>query len=116
MKKIKAVKTVKNEKDGWKLSKSKDDLGTLFAKRIAKNPKELAAYKRFVAREFKKHKEIHLLLLNLKTIAMAEAIADTAKKTNMKRSNTYRKNNNPSVEKLIEIADDLGITRISRVA
>jgi folylpolyglutamate synthase/dihydropteroate synthase len=116
MKNNKTNKSIRDEKLEFGLYEGKDDLRTKLAKDLAKNPKSLKDYKKHVIREFNKNKELYILLLNLKTIAMAEAIAELIKKTKRPNIDRFLSENNPSVEKLIEIADDLGITRISEAA
>jgi probable addiction module antidote protein len=91
---------------------SKDDYDTMYAKILAKNPKELKAYKKYIVSEYNKTGDVGVFLEELKILAKVEGITELSKKVNMKRPNIYQflsKDSNPSFKNLKNIAGNLGI-------
>jgi DNA-binding phage protein len=68
------------------------DFDDSFVKRLSKNSKELAEYKKFVIAEFEKDQNKDLLLEGLTTVAMALSLRNskTASLAKLKRQNLYK--------------------------
>ena len=97
--------------DLWQISKT--DFDTTYAKSLGKSPARLNAFKKRVISNFNKTGNMQLLLLNLRTIAIAQCkMSELAKRVKLERSSIYKilsKKANPSFCTIVSIAHNLGI-------
>jgi len=91
----------------------KETFGESFAKILSKDPKKLKAFKKHIAAEFNKNRDVDLFLRNLKTLIIAEGKAsELAKNAKINRSTVYKMlsdNSNPSFKTIISFIFNLGI-------
>ena len=89
-----------------------EDFDTTFAKRLAKNPKELKEYEKFIAEEFNKDGDIDLFLECLKVVAKAKGnIKGLAKDAKVARKTIYNmlsKDSNPGIKSFLAVYKLLG--------
>lgn len=89
-----------------------EDFDTTFAKRLAKNPKELKEYEKFITDEFNKDGDIDLFLEGLKVVAKAKGnikgLAKEAKVTRKSIYNMLSKDSNPGIRSFLAIFNLLG--------
>jgi DNA-binding phage protein len=109
MKRITRIEGIKLE-DGKVLDV---DFSEYYANYLKKNPKKLKNYKKHIAAEYNKTKDIAVFLENLKTVAIAEKkVSELARAAKVDRSSVYKilsKDANPSFYSVVSFAHNLGI-------
>jgi DNA-binding phage protein len=107
----------KNSNEDFKITAADvtptEEFSDYYARYLRNHPAELKYYKKSITQDYNKTKDIALFLEELKIVAKAERkITAIAKKSNVERTGIYRmlsKDNNPSFNNLLSLANNLGI-------